>query len=182
MKYFVLFIKKTLRFLLKPLSFLPAICIMYMIFTLSGQEGAQSASLSGTVSYKVVRLYAKFREITLSPAETAVYAELIHHYIRKAAHIIEYFLLGISVALPLYVYKIRGVFLYLTSALICVGFAALDEYHQSFIVGRSSQARDVLIDCIGIFPGIILCHILGYIGRKTIFSPLSLDRHKNDRS
>ena len=36
MKYFLLTIKKMLRYLLKPLSFLPALCMMYLIFSFSG--------------------------------------------------------------------------------------------------------------------------------------------------
>ena len=46
MKYVGLFIKKLLRYLLKPLSFLPAIAVMYLIFHFSAQDGASSAMLS----------------------------------------------------------------------------------------------------------------------------------------
>ena len=54
MKYVGLFIKKLLRYLLKPLSFLPAILVMYMIFSFSAQTGVSSAQLSRKVSDKVV--------------------------------------------------------------------------------------------------------------------------------
>ncbi len=54
MKYILLFIKKTLRFVLKPLSFVPAILVMYMIFRLSAQDGAASSQLSLKVSTKIV--------------------------------------------------------------------------------------------------------------------------------
>lgn len=39
---------------LKPLSFLPALCLMYMIFTFSAQDGVSSSQLSYKVSYKLI--------------------------------------------------------------------------------------------------------------------------------
>ena len=33
---------------------------------------------------------------------------------------------------------------------VCVAYAALDEYHQSFVAGRGSSMSDVLIDTLGI--------------------------------
>ena len=64
--------------------------------------------------------------------ELAYEAESIHYYVRKAAHMTEYFLLAIAISLPLYVYRVRGFWLMLLAGMICVGFAGLDEYHQSF--------------------------------------------------
>ena len=46
--------KKFLILLLKPLSFLPALAIMYMIFSFSGQTGAVSSNISYKVSHKIV--------------------------------------------------------------------------------------------------------------------------------
>ena len=54
MKYAILFLKKLLRYLLKPLSFLPALMMMYLIFSFSSQDGASSAQLSRKVSHKLV--------------------------------------------------------------------------------------------------------------------------------
>ena len=44
----------------------------------------------------------------------------------------------------------------IVAGLFCVGFAAFDEYHQSFVRGRGPSKRDVAIDSIGIFIGIVL--------------------------
>ena len=59
MKYFWLTIKKMFRFLLKPLSFVPALCVMYMIFSFSAQTADESGQLSMLVSEKVVLLLGK---------------------------------------------------------------------------------------------------------------------------
>lgn len=173
MKYFLLFIKKTLRFVLKPLSFLPAIFVMYMIFHLSAQDGITSSQLSYKVSAKIVTTADRILDKDLSSEQIKHYASYIHYYVRKLGHITEYFILAVSVAFPLYVYRVRGFALMLVAGLFCVAFAGLDEYHQSFVAGRGPSKRDVAIDSIGIFTGIILVRIVGWTGRMTIFRPLS---------
>ena len=67
--------------------------------------------------------------------------------------------------------------LMLTAGIICVGFACGDEYHQSFISGRSPAVKDVCIDSFGVFWGIILVRIIGWTGRKTIFRPRPEKKH-----
>ncbi len=176
MKYFLLFIKKTLRFVLKPLSFAPAIVVMYMIFRLSAQDGITSSQLSYKISTKIVTTADKLLDRNLSQTQVKQYAEKIHYYVRKLGHVTEYFVLAVTVAFPLYVYGVRGFALVLIAGTFCVGFAAFDEYHQSFVSGRGPSPKDVGIDSIGIFTGIILVRIAGFIGRKTIFRPLSKDK------
>lgn len=176
MKYFLLTLKKMLRYLLKPLSFLPALCMMYLIYSFSAQTGEQSSQVSQDVGVRLIRLASRILNKEPDAAQVLWYAQVLEHYIRKLAHITEYFLLAVSVALPLYVYKIRGFWLVLTAGLFCVAFAGLDEYHQSFVAGRSASPRDVMIDSIGIFSGIYVTRLAGFIGRKTIFAPLSLKR------
>lgn len=176
MKYIGLFVKKLLRYLLKPLSFLPAIVVMYLIFSFSSQDGVSSARLSRMVSEKVVVTADQVLEKGWSAEQIAAYTEQIHYYVRKTAHVTEYFVLAVTVAFPLYVYGIRGLWLVLLAGVFCVSFAGLDEYHQSFVAGRGPSARDVAVDSIGILPGILLVRIVGFIGRKTIFRPLALHK------
>ena len=135
MKYIGLFIKKLLRYLLKPLSFLPAIVVMYLIFSFSSQDGVSSARLSRMVSEKVVVTADQVLEKGWSAEQIAAYTEQIHYYVRKTAHVTEYFVLAVTVAFPLYVYGIRGLWLVLLAGVFCVSFAGLDEYHQSFVAG-----------------------------------------------
>ena len=181
MKYLILFFKKTLRYLLKPLSFIPAVLMMYFIFYMSSQPGDESSGLSLEVSKALAVGYNRLGHKGLSDLNLAMLAIYIHPYVRKAAHIGEYFLLAICVGLPFYVYRVRGFKLMLITGIICVAYAALDEYHQTFVFGRSGDYHDVMIDSIGIFFGVIVVRILGYIGRKTIFAPLSLDKYEIER-
>ncbi len=171
-------LKTFLRAMLKPLSFLPAIFMMGLIYYLSAQDGVTSAGLSLKVSIKVVEIASKIFDHPLSPEEIREYADLIHFLIRKCAHMGLYFALAVSVSFPLYVYGLRGIPLMLVAGAFCVAFACGDEYHQSMVAGRGPSKKDVMIDSIGVLFGIITVRIFGFIGRKTIFAPLSKSKKK----
>ena len=181
MNYFSLFVKKTLRYLLKPLSFVPALCMIYFILYMSSQDGATSGSTSYEVSKALILAYNK---IFSKGYPNEVLNELIHQihpFIRKTAHFTEFFALAVTVAFPLYVYKIRGIFLIILGELLCVGVAFLDEYSQSFVMGRTPSYRDVMIDSTGAFCGILVALIVCYIGRKTVFKCLSLEDYRKKK-
>jgi VanZ family protein len=75
---------------------------------------------------------------------------LMHHYIRKCAHFTEYFILSL-----LLLRGIRGENrgMRLAWALMAIAlvacYAALDEFHQSFVPGRTAAVGDVMIDTSG---------------------------------
>ena len=157
---------------LKPLSFIPALLMMYIIFSFSAQDGVTSAGLSYKVSHKVISVVDRALDLELTDRQIDSGIDKIHFYIRKLAHFSEYFLLAIAVSIPLYVYGIRGIWIILTAGILCIGFAALDEMHQLYVDGRAGSVRDVIIDSTGAFAGIIFVRIFGYIFRKTITEPL----------
>lgn len=160
-----------IRTLLKPLSFLPAILLMYAIFTFSSQTGDVSSALSLRVSTKIVQAADYIFEADLSADQVTLYAEKINFITRKLAHMTEYFALAIAVSFPLYVYGCHGILLMLLAGLICVGFAGSDEWHQSMVAGRSPAVRDVCIDGFGVFWGIIAVRVIGWTGRMTLLRP-----------
>ena len=175
-------LKTFLRAMLKPLSFLPAIGMMCLIYYLSGQDGVTSAGLSFKVSIKVVEIAAKVFDHSLTTEEILYYADIIHLLIRKCAHMGLYFLLAVSVSFPLYVYGLRGIPLMIVAGAFCVAFACGDEYHQSLVAGRGPSKKDVMIDSIGVLAGIIVVRIVGFIGRKTIFRKLSKSYKKKKKT
>ncbi|MBR2528358.1 MAG: VanZ family protein [Blautia sp.] len=142
--------------LLKPFSFLPALAMMYIIYSFSAQPGADSGQLSFEISYDIVEIKDQILETGYSQDVLVQQAYGIHYYVRKAAHITEFFLLAVAVSFPLYVYGIRGIWLILLALFICAAYAGLDEYHQSFSYGRGATIVDVGIDCIGILLGVLL--------------------------
>ena len=51
--------------------------------------------------------------------------------------------------------------------LICMIYASTDEFHQTFVDGRSGKSADVLIDTSGtVFATIILCLIIVCAGNR----------------
>lgn len=165
-----------LRALLKPFSFVPALMMMYLIYSFSAQDGVTSGSLSYKVSEIIVDSANEAFELNWSDSEIHYYIERIHHPVRKLAHMTEYFLLAMSVSFPLYVYGVRGLWLPILAGGICVGFAALDEYHQSFVAGRGPSKKDVAIDSIGVLGGVLMVQFFCFLGRITVFRPLAKKR------
>ena len=160
-----------IRTILKPLSFLPALLLMYMIFSFSSQTGDVSSQLSYQVSYKMVEAADYVFDAGLEDWQIGEWANKINFITRKLAHMAEYFALAVAVSFPLYVYGLHGILLMLVAGIICVGFACGDEYHQAFVAGRGPSVKDVCIDSVGVFFGIIFVRIIGWTGRKTIFKP-----------
>ena len=165
---------------LKPFSFLPALALMYMIYTFSAQPGETSSALSYKVSEEIVRTVNTVTMQGWDDYTIQSYAGQTNGIVRKCAHVTEYFLLAIAVSFPLYVYGLRGILLMLLAGMICVGFACADEYHQSFVLGRASSRRGVVIDSIGVFFGVILTRLIGWSGRMAITGPV-YERRQNRR-
>ena len=170
--------KKILIHLLKPFSFLPAILMMYLIYSFSAQTGEVSGALSYEVSYQIVETKNEVLNENKSYDELAYSASSIEFYVRKAAHMTEYCLLAIAISFPLYVYGVRGIWLILLAGVICVGFAGFDEYHQSFVSDRGPSVRDVGIDSIGVTVGILLVQAFCW---STLHNPSGKRRRRKRR-
>ncbi|WP_216831392.1 VanZ family protein [Alkalihalobacterium elongatum] len=139
----------------KILPWTAVILWMALIFYLSHQPATVSNDLSTGITEVIVETVEK-----VAPnMEFDIGA--FNHLVRKNAHFIAYFILGILVMnalryshLPL----LRKVGLAL---LICILYAISDEVHQIFIPGRSGEVRDVLIDTAGASVGIGLYLAVG---------------------
>lgn len=170
--------KRIILLILKPFSFLPALLVMYLIFSFSAQTGEASSGLSYKVSYKIITAGDKILDKNLSEEQIEYYVDKINGPIRKLAHMTEYFVLAVSVSFPLYVYGLRGFPLLLLAGIVCVGFASGDEYHQSFVSGRGPSVRDVVIDSIGAFLGIMVVRIVCW----TFLAPARWNQHRKRRN
>ncbi|WP_242838258.1 VanZ family protein [Butyrivibrio proteoclasticus] len=147
--------------------------MMCLIFSFSGQDADTSSELSFQVGIKVFSVANETFDKGWSSQKIEQLSEASQYYIRKTAHFTEYLILAITVAFPLYVFGIRGLWLVILAGSFCIAFAGLDEYHQSFVAGRSPQKKDVLIDSCGVIIGVIMTRIIGWTGRMTVFRPLA---------
>lgn len=114
---------------------------MLFIFIMSSFNSLESSEQSGVIVNFVANLL-KIKNI-----------ELLSLIIRKSAHFIEYLILGILVINMMKDYHSKYVII---SILVCIIYAFSDEVHQLFVVGRSCQIIDIMIDTFGSAVGIYL--------------------------
>jgi len=84
------------------------------------------------------------------PHASAETLELLHFLVRKCAHFTEYFILSLLILRGIRA-GAKGMHLRwaLLTILLVAGYASLDEFHQSFVPGRTAAVGDVLIDTSG---------------------------------
>jgi VanZ family protein len=75
---------------------------------------------------------------------------LLHFLIRKSGHVMEYFILSLLVLRGLRAGRKESHLGWAVAAVAVVAiYAALDEFHQSFVPGRTPAVADVLLDTAG---------------------------------
>lgn len=86
----------------------------------------------------------------LLPHATQQTLDTLHFFIRKCAHFTEYFILSLLILRGIRAGQ-KGTHLRwaLTSILLIVAYASFDEFHQSFVPGRTAAVTDVMIDSFG---------------------------------
>lgn len=86
----------------------------------------------------------------------------------KLIHATEYFLLGLLIVWglhfewPLPISDRRAIL----AAAIAIAYGAIDEIHQSFVPGRSSEIQDWLADVFGVILAVVAYRKLNRIGRS----------------
>lgn len=138
------------------LHWLLVICWMGVIFYLSHQPAAASRSLSEGVLSSILHML---------PQEQGKEIALLHSLLRKSAHFIAYFILAILLSQALFSTQMKratAISRFCVVWFICFLYAMSDEFHQTFIPGRSGEFRDVMIDSLGSLLGLLLYSVLLY--------------------
>ena len=127
----------------------------------SSQSGSVSDDLSLGLVKKLLSLFL--------PDASAVEMEFFNHILRKLAHFFLYWVLGCG----LYGLLLRQDRLPQIPAALVLGaaYASLDEYHQSFVQGRTPGVRDVLIDSCGVLAGCAVIAALAQLSRELPADP-----------
>ena len=120
-------------------------------------------TLDITNKYGITRSYPD--ELKLEHA-----SELINSPLRKVVHASVYFMLALFMIILVSIIfeNKRYLVKIIITALICLIFAAGDEFHQTFVDGRTGRLLDVAIDFAGSIAGIIfystyyICYKIGY--------------------
>ena len=110
------------------------------------------------------------------PHASAETLDFLHHIIRKCGHLTEYFILSMLILRGIRAGE-KGLYLrwVLVTILIVAGYAALDEYHQSFVPGRTAAVGDVLIDTAGGIAAQLVASLFILLGKARE------KRHENER-
>ncbi|MBP3510054.1 VanZ family protein [Oscillibacter sp.] len=152
--------KRILKFLL----WLPALLWYRVIWSFSAQTAAVSGDLSDRLLWRLMALVSPaFAGADAGTQNAAV--ELLSFFERKAAHMFLYFVLILLLwlaLLPLVRGKKQQVYL---AVVLCAALAGLDEYHQTFIPGRSGEMRDVCVDLAGAAIAVLLVAVLLWAAR-----------------
>lgn len=131
---------------------------MVVIFMLSHQPASVSSGQSGV-------FVEQLRHITPS-----VDQQLLTFLVRKGAHIFAYFVLGILAFNALWrvdLSKFKFNRPATLSIIVCALYAASDEFHQLFIIGRSGELRDIMIDSCAAIVGVFIISIFVRILQKS---------------
>lgn len=148
----------------KFLVILPALLWYGIIWRLSAQTVSQSRGLSRKVLAALLsRVSPVYYNATAEIQGAAI--KTFTFYIRKGAHMTCYFLLAIMLfyLLSLWIKSIPrrcGIV-----ASLCLIAAAVDEFHQKFVPGRSGELRDICVDLSGCALALILCLLFVWLWR-----------------
>lgn len=130
------------------------ISCMATIFAFSSQEATTSDKTSSSFIAAVVRFFDTDNSLSSQQMEKIV--EDMTVIVRKGAHFSVYALLGLLIALLLSQYGILGWRQLVFSVAAAFLYACSDEFHQTFVKGRSGELRDVGIDTAGALCGALL--------------------------
>lgn len=86
----------------------------------------------------------------------------LDHIVRKNAHAFMYMVLSFLVSSAFFAYNKKGQNVVVYILFICLFYAVTDEFHQSFISGRTSLVSDVLVDFVGALIGLVFFYLCYY--------------------
>lgn len=128
---------------MKYFRFIPAIIIFSVIWYLSDKPGLKSD-----------------------------YTPIIDFFLRKGAHILEYFLLYLALFWGFLEQKLNTIsyktFILIQTKTFCIGFITtlLDEWHQTWVSGREGKPLDIAFDLIGFLLAYIILWLIWIYFKK----------------
>ena len=154
---------------LRDISWILVILWMGVIFWFSSMPSTESNNKSeGTINKIIETTVNTTNKVGLTdkhPSEKKMnqVVEYLNYPLRKCMHASVYFVL---VLLLLNAFRLSNVSLkkaIFFSILICFLYACSDEFHQTFVPGRTGQFSDSLIDTTGGILGVLFYYILSKI-------------------
>ncbi len=128
---------------------------MAVIYFMSAQAANQSSQISGGLVEKIVEIfYRDFDDLDKTSRDEVI--NLVTVIVRKSAHFLEYFILGLIAFAIALTYDKKLIILAFGVLFFCVVYAISDELHQYFVPGRACRIKDVCIDSAGSISAIFI--------------------------
>lgn len=134
---------------------------MLVVFIFSNQPAEKSSKVSGGITEKVVHIITNDNDKI-----TQTQRDQIETIIRKCAHFVLYTIGGFLAVNYISTTKVQGKNIYIYAIIFTFVYAITDELHQLFVLGRSGEIRDVIIDTAGGSLGTMLFWMLRKIVRR----------------
>lgn len=145
---------------MKKLDIILVILWMLVIFSFSHESGSTSSNKSDGIASTLVNIISSISSHDYSDSELVEVIDNCIVIVRKSAHFLEYFILGLLILNIIKDYKSLTVSYIFVALLLCFIYASTDEIHQLFIPERSGRITDVLIDTFGGLCGILFYQII----------------------
>ena len=134
---------------MKKLNILLLIIWLIAIFIFSNDVGSSSSEKSDSIATLIVEFISDITGNDYTDSKLNDMIDTCVVIVRKGAHFLEYFILGILVINVIKDYKELNVKICIISILLCMLYAISDEVHQLFVPDRTGKITDVLIDTSG---------------------------------
>ena len=147
----------------KCLYWLPAVCWMILIFTLSSQSYAKQdirPFLKENIPQTLVIEHLGDVKVRYSGKEISIETKgvpaFLEFFIRKGAHIFVFMVLSIVIQWAVQKTWNGRKGRYVIPFVLALLFAASDEFHQIFTPNRTPKLEDIGIDMVGIWIGLLI--------------------------
>ncbi len=137
---------------------------MATIFGFSSQVAEESKKTSSKVITKVVETVCTKK---LTKPQKEKITEDLTFIVRKGAHFLIYALLGLLIFLLALEYGFSLKKCAVIAVIASFIYACSDEFHQTFISGRSGELRDIIIDTIGASVGCLIVILSRFIVKQS---------------
>lgn len=137
-------------------------CVIFIMSSMNTNEsnGKSKATINNAIT-TTVNTTNGLKITNKHPSENKIknITDKLNQPLRKVAHASEYCIFAIFLSIALKNTGIKGKRVYMIALLICFLYACTDEFHQTFVEGRTGQFTDTLIDTAGGFLGCLIMKI-----------------------
>jgi VanZ family protein len=152
--FLIVFLTGGTIFFLSSIPGLRVLPVLKHIYELMRRADSVFAKAAEFIAYHIPESAGYFNPVRSAGYDFYSYARsnpaIIEFLLRKAAHITVFFFLTLGIFLLVSQFLKSASTRTISTLMISISLAFLDEYRQSFVPGRTGSLLDVMVDSIGI--------------------------------